>query len=50
MNKGYHVANFTLNLYDKNQQSIANSNANMFDTTLITHGYKGTGKSTILKQ
>ena len=50
MNKGYHVANFTLPLYDQSQQSIVNSNAGFFDNTLITHGYKSTGKSTILKQ
>ena len=51
MNKGYHVANFTLPLYKKETKVVNNGKRIGFaDGTLIVYGCKRTGKSTILKQ
>lgn len=51
MNKGYHVANFTLPVYEMYDPCLnRNQFTSFMDSTLITYGYKGTGKSSILKQ
>lgn len=50
MNKGYHVANFTLPLYNKETKVVNYSQRiGQGDETLIVYGCKSTGKSAILK-